>query len=82
MQQKCQLSGLQGPFEGRYVADTFGGSSGKFSCWEGGHRVPALAYWPGTIQPGTTKHLSRIPWPCRVWVLNFACVCPHVLVQA
>jgi arylsulfatase A len=25
----------------------------KGSLWEGGHRVPAIAYWPGTIKPGT-----------------------------
>lgn len=25
----------------------------KGSLWEGGHRVPAMAYWPGRIQPGT-----------------------------
>ena len=26
----------------------------KGSLWEGGHRVPAIAYWPGRIKPGTT----------------------------
>ena len=25
---------------------------GKFSHYEGGHRVPAIAWWPGTIKPG------------------------------
>ncbi len=25
------------------------------SLWEGGHRVPALAYWEGKIQPGLTN---------------------------
>ncbi len=25
----------------------------KRDQWEGGHRVPAIARWPGTIQPGT-----------------------------
>lgn len=24
----------------------------KGTLWEGGHRVPAMAYWPGRIQPG------------------------------
>jgi len=27
---------------------------GKGSVWEGGHRVPAIAWWPGSIKPGTT----------------------------
>jgi arylsulfatase A len=26
---------------------------GKFSQFEGGHRVPAIAWWPGTIKAGT-----------------------------
>jgi len=26
----------------------------KGSLWEGGHRVPAVAYWPGRIKAGTT----------------------------
>jgi len=25
----------------------------KNTYWEGGHRVPAMAWWPGRIQPGT-----------------------------
>ncbi len=28
-------------------------SGHKGSLWEGGHRVPAIAYWPGRIKPGT-----------------------------
>jgi arylsulfatase A-like enzyme len=23
--------------------------------WEGGHRVPAIAYWPGRIKPGSSS---------------------------
>jgi arylsulfatase A-like enzyme len=39
------------------VFDTHGGSSGllrggKGMTWEGGMREPALAWWPGTIDPG------------------------------
>ena len=28
---------------------------GKFSNYEGGHRVPAVAWWPGHIKPGWTS---------------------------
>ncbi|TWU32494.1 sulfatase family protein [Novipirellula artificiosorum] len=27
----------------------------KFGVWEGGHRVPFIARWPGRIEPGTTS---------------------------
>ena len=27
----------------------------KFDAWEGGHRVPFIARWPGKIPPGTTS---------------------------
>lgn len=37
-----EQGGNAGPFRG-----------GKFSCWEGGFREPALVSWPGTIKPGT-----------------------------
>ena len=29
----------------------------KGSLWEGGHRVPAFAYWKGRIKPGTSGEL-------------------------
>jgi len=28
----------------------------KTDLWEGGHRVPAIAYWPGRIKAGTVTH--------------------------
>lgn len=30
----------------------------KGSDWEGGHRVPAIAWWPGRIIPGVTDQLA------------------------
>ena len=36
------------------VADNGILKGSKGSLWEGGHRVPAIAYWPGYIEPGTT----------------------------
>jgi arylsulfatase A-like enzyme len=40
-----------------------GGSSGllregKGSTWEGGQRVPGIAWWPGRIRPGITTELA------------------------
>jgi arylsulfatase A-like enzyme len=32
----------------------------KGSLWEGGHRVPAVAYWPGRIKAGTTTDQAVI----------------------
>jgi arylsulfatase A-like enzyme len=41
----------------------YGGSAGPFRCgktstWEGGFRVPAIAWWPGKIQVGRTTKLA------------------------
>jgi arylsulfatase A len=33
---------------------------GKFSHYEGGHRVPAIAWWPGKIAPGTTTDATTM----------------------
>jgi len=32
----------------------------KGSLWEGGHRVPAVAYWPGRIKPGTVTNQTTL----------------------
>lgn len=32
----------------------------KGQIWEGGHRVPAIAYWPGKIKPGGESHLTAM----------------------
>lgn len=42
------------------VFDTHGGSAGllrdgKGTTWEGGMREPAIAWWPGTVPPGTVS---------------------------
>ncbi|KAG7491762.1 hypothetical protein MATL_G00007180 [Megalops atlanticus] len=52
--QKCQFSGSVGPFLGRWQTDR-GGSSDKRTTWEGGHRMPTVAYWPGKIPANTTS---------------------------
>jgi len=33
-------------------------SGHKGTLWEGGHRVPAIASWPGTIEPGVTQQTA------------------------
>nr|AAC27821.1 arylsulfatase [Heliocidaris erythrogramma] len=30
---------------------------GKSHAWEGGHRIPYIVYWPGTVQPGVSNEL-------------------------
>ncbi|MBD3265597.1 sulfatase-like hydrolase/transferase [bacterium] len=40
------------------LGDNGGLRGDKASLWEGGHRVPAVAYWPGTIEPGVTDQLA------------------------
>jgi arylsulfatase A-like enzyme len=42
---------------------THGGSAGPFkegkgTTWEGGMRVPAIFWWPGTIRPGAVKGIG------------------------
>jgi arylsulfatase A len=32
----------------------------KGQIWEGGHRVPAIASWPGTITPGATTDVTAL----------------------
>ena len=45
------------------IREQNGGSAGllrdgKGGTWEGGYRVPAIAWWPGTIQPGVTRAMA------------------------
>ena len=40
--------------QGHFASAQFRGY--KADIWEGGHRVPFLARWPGRIQPGSTSH--------------------------
>ena len=54
---KCDLSGSHFPFTGEYQRTAFGGgSTGKMTTWEGGHRVPFIASWPGQIESGTVSN--------------------------
>ncbi|XP_029933463.1 arylsulfatase G [Myripristis murdjan] len=53
-EQKCQYAGNVGPFKGKWQTSR-GGGSAKRTTWEGGHRVPTVAYWPGKIPANTTS---------------------------
>ncbi|XP_071782879.1 arylsulfatase G [Centroberyx gerrardi] len=53
-EQKCQYAGSVGPFKGKWQTSR-GGGSAKRTTWEGGHRVPTVAYWPGRIPANTTS---------------------------
>ena len=50
----CSDNGPAGPGS----AGALHGSKG--SLWEGGHRVPAMAYWPGRIKPGTVTDATAM----------------------
>ncbi|XP_078510422.1 arylsulfatase G [Lissotriton helveticus] len=52
--QKCELAGSVGPFIGAWQTKR-GGSPAKRTTWEGGHRVPAVAYWPDGIPANVTS---------------------------
>ncbi|XP_071066873.1 arylsulfatase G isoform X15 [Dasypus novemcinctus] len=52
--QKCELAGSVGPFTGSWQTHR-GGSAAKQTTWEAGHRVPALAYWPGRVPANVTS---------------------------
>jgi arylsulfatase A-like enzyme len=44
---------------------------GKYSAFEGGTRVPTIAYWPGTIQPGISNALmSQVDWMASLATLT------------
>lgn len=52
-EEQCQYGGDPGPFLGLWQKNTGGGgSTSKYTVWQGGHLMPALAYWPGTIEGG------------------------------
>ncbi len=41
---------------------------GKFTTWEGGHRVPMIAYWKGKIKPAVYKGVTSL----MDWMPTFA----------
>jgi len=45
---------------------------GKGSMWEGGHRVPAIAWWPGTIQSGSRSDQATMSMDLMPTMLELA----------
>ncbi len=43
----------------------------KFSNYEGGHRVPAIAWWPGRIAPGTTTAATTMAMDLLPTIMDF-----------
>ena len=50
--------------------DDFRGRKG--SVYEGGHKVPAIAWWPGTIAPGTSSNIPLISIDVMPTMLDLA----------
>lgn len=56
IQLHCFHSGSQGPFLGSWLETTYGGgSTGKCSTWEAGHREPTVLTWPNVVKPNTVS---------------------------
>lgn len=45
---------------------------GKGTVWEGGHRVPAIAWWPGRIRPGSVTDQLAISLDVMPTMLDLA----------
>lgn len=50
----------------------------KGSVWEGGHRVPCIAWQPGTIQPGTVTDQTAMTMDIMPTLLQLAQAAPDV----
>ncbi|XP_028286558.1 arylsulfatase G isoform X2 [Parambassis ranga] len=74
-EQKCQYAGSVGPFTGKWQTSK-GGGSAKRTTWEGGHRVPTVAYWPGRIPANTTSSALLSGMDIFPTVLSLAGVTP------
>jgi len=68
-----RYSGSQGPFLGLWQSlYTKYNQTGKFTTWEGGMRLPGIAYWPGKIPAGKrisgqiTSNMDIFPTLCNL----------------
>lgn len=74
-EQKCQYAGSVGPFKGKWQINK-GGGSAKQTTWEGGHRVPTVAFWPGRVPQNTTSSALLSGMDIFSTVLSLAAVTP------
>lgn len=58
-EDQCDWGGSKGPFLGSAAKTEAGGggSAGKITSWEGGHREVGVAVWPGKIPAGAVSHV-------------------------
>ena len=59
--------------------DDFRGRKG--SVYEGGHKVPAIAWWPGTITAGSSSDIPLISLDVMPTVLSLAGITPTVALD-
>ena len=57
-------------FRPSLVREVRGGNAGLLRCgkgstFEGGMRVPAIAWWPGKITPGKTLEVCTVPYTAK-----------------
>jgi arylsulfatase A-like enzyme len=80
-EDQCDWGGSKGPFMGAWQkTGQKGGSAGKLTSWEGGHREVGVAYWPGYIQPNLVSHAlsSTLDFVPTVMALAGECMYRHM----
>lgn len=57
-EDQCDWGGSKGPFMGAWQkTGQRGGSAGKISSWEAGHREVGVVSWPGKIKSSVVSHV-------------------------
>ena len=95
-EDQCDWGGSKGPFIGGFAKNkTFGGggSAGKITSWEGGHREVGVFRWPGKIAPGSVSHaltstmvrallfdmICNVSWLIFMrWLRRYLLTCTHM----
>eukprot|EP01047_Picozoa_sp_COSAG01_P035206 COSAG01_NODE_2685_length_7253_cov_6.363153_7_plen_371_part_00 len=68
-EDQCDWGGSKGPFVGLSAKTTAGGggSAGKLTSWEGGHREVGVVSWPGHIAAGDIL-MSLLAWVTDIYI--------------